>query len=286
MPVPNQISFDGEVMPHAPDLYDYAAVAETIDGLDSITDADIARYHEQGFIAVRNAFTPDEVQSALDGLSNLIAGNVPEFQNIQFRADVKDRLDELSFQQRQDAVRRLLYFVDYEPRTKAIANHPKLLALMNKLLGGEATMFQDMALIKPPNGREKPWHQDHAYFELTPETRVVGVWIALDPAGIENGCMRVMPGWHRRDRFWHFQIRDLQICDSDMEGLQAERVAVPLEPGGCLIFDSHIPHGTPSNFTSTRRRALQFHYHAVGAQKISAEERVAIWGGEANNIAC
>ncbi|MGE0885266.1 MAG: phytanoyl-CoA dioxygenase family protein [Blastocatellales bacterium] len=286
MPVPNQISFDGEVVPHSPDLYDYATVAETIDGLDSITEADIARYHELGFIAVRNAFTPDEVQSALDGLSYLIAGNVPEFQNIQFRADVKDRLDELSLPEREDAVRRLLYFVDYELRTKAIANHPKLLALMNKLLGGEATMFQDMALIKPPNGREKPWHQDHAYFELTPETRVVGVWIALDPAGIENGCMRVIPGWHRRDKFWHFQIRDLQICDSDMEGLRAERVAVPLEPGGCLIFDSYIPHGTPGNFTSTRRRALQFHYHAIGAQKISADDRVAIWGGEANGIAC
>ena len=286
MPVPNQISFDAEARPHAPDLYDYAAVAETIDGLDSITDADIARYHEQGFIAVRNAFSPDEVQSGLDGLAELIAGRVPEFQNIQFTAEVRDRLDTLSFQERMDSVRRLLYFVDYEARTKAIANHPKLLALTSRLLQGEAMMFQDMALIKPPNGREKPWHQDHAYFELTPETRVVGVWIALDPAGIENGCMRVMPGWHRRGKFSHFQIRDLQICDSDMDGLQEHRVAVPLEPGGCLIFDSYIPHGTPSNFTSMRRRALQFHYHAVGAQKISAEERVAIWSGEANNIAC
>lgn len=286
MPVPNQISFDAEARPHASDLYDYAAVAETIDGLDSITDADIARYHEQGFIAVRNAFLPDEVQSGLDGLAELIAGRVPEFQNIQFTAEVRDRLDTLSFQERMDSVRRLLYFVDYEARTKAIANHPKLLALTSRLLQGEAMMFQDMALIKPPNGREKPWHQDHAYFELTPETRVVGVWIALDPAGIENGCMRVMPGWHRRGKFSHFQIRDLQICDSDMDGLQEHRVAVPLEPGGCLIFDSYIPHGTPSNFTSMRRRALQFHYHALGAQKISAEERVAIWSGEANNIAC
>ena len=286
MPVPNQISFDAEARPHASDLYDYAAVAETIDGLDSITDADIARYHEQGFIAVRNAFSPDEVQSGLDGLAELIAGRVPEFQNIQFTAEVRDRLDTLSFQERMDSVRRLLYFVDYEARTKAIANHPKLLALTSRLLQDEAMMFQDMALIKPPNGREKPWHQDHAYFELTPETRVVGVWIALDPAGIENGCMRVMPGWHRRGKFSHFQIRDLQICDSDMDGLQEHRVAVPLEPGGCLIFDSYIPHGTPSNFTSMRRRALQFHYHALGAQKISAEERVAIWSGEANNIAC
>lgn len=286
MPVPNQISFDAETKPHAPDLYDYAAVAETVDGLDSITEADITRYHEQGFIAVRNAFTLDEVQSGLDGLAELIAGRVPEFQNIQFTAEVRDRLDSLSFEERMDSVRRLLYFVDYEPRTKAIANHPKLLAVVSRLLNAEATMFQDMALIKPPKGREKPWHQDHAYFELTPQTRVVGVWIALDAAGIENGCMRVMPGWHRDRKFHHFQIRDLQICDSEMDGLQEHRVAMPLPPGGCLIFDSYIPHGTPSNFTSSRRRALQFHYHATDAQKITAEERVAIWGGEANNIAC
>lgn len=286
MPVPNQISFDAEVKPHAADLYDYAAVAKTIDGLDSITEADIARYHEQGFIAVANAFSPAEVQSGLDGLADLIAGRVPEFQNIQFTAEVRDRLDALSFEERMDSVRRLLYFVDYEARTKAIANHPKLLAVVSRLLGAEATMFQDMALIKPPNGREKPWHQDHAYFELTPETRVVGVWIALDPAGIENGCMRVMPGWHRDRKYHHFQIRDLQICDSEMEGLQQHRAAVPLEPGGCLIFDSYIPHGTPSNFTASRRRALQFHYKPVDAQSITAEERVAIWGGEANNVAC
>jgi ectoine hydroxylase-related dioxygenase (phytanoyl-CoA dioxygenase family) len=286
MPVPNQISFDAEVKPHAPDLYDYASIAETIDGFDSITEADIARYHQQGFIAVRNAFSPAEVQSGLDGLAELIAGRIPEFQNIQFTAEVRDRLESLSFEERMDSVRRLLYFVDYEPRTKAIANHPKLLSLVSRLLESEATMFQDMALIKPPNGREKPWHQDHAYFELTPETRVVGVWIALDSAGIENGCMRVMPGWHRGRKFWHFQIRDLQICDSEMEGLQNNRVAVPLEPGGCLIFDSYIPHGTPSNFTSSRRRALQFHYSPVGAQKITAEQRIAFWGGESNNIAC
>lgn len=286
MPVPNAISFDTVAAPHAPDLYDYAATAETIDSLDAVTDADIIRYHEQGFLAVRNAFSPEEVNSALTGLADLIAGRIPEFQNIQFRAGAQDSLASMSVEERMDAVRRLLYFVDYESRTNAIAHHPKLLALVNRLLGAEGHMFQDMALIKPPDGREKPWHQDHAYFELTPATKVVGVWIALDPAGVENGCMRVMPGWHKREKFFHFQIRDLQICDAEMAGLQDQRVAVPLPPGGCLIFDSYIPHGTPSNFTATRRRALQFHYAPADAQKITAEERVAIWGGEANNVAC
>lgn len=286
MPVPNEISYDSEVVPHAPDLYDYSAIAETIGGLEAVTEADIARYHEQGFIAVQNAFTPGEIQVAVDGLNDLIAGRVPEFQNIQFRHEARGRLDDLSFEERLDSVRRLLYFADYEPRLKAIAHKPELLAVIEKLLEAPPEMFQDMALIKPPRGREKPWHQDHAYFELTPETRVVGVWIALDPAGIENGCMRVMPGWHRRGGFPHFQIRDLQICDSEMEGLIKRRVAAPLPPGGCLIFDSYLPHGTPNNFTSSRRRALQFHYRPPCAQPITPEERVAIWGGENKNIAC
>lgn len=286
MPVPNQISFDIEVPEHAPDLYDYTAIAETIDGLDAITGEHIARYHEKGFLAVENTLTPAEVQTALDALNDLIAGKVPEFQNIQFRGDARDRLHTMSFEERLNSVRRMLYFTEYEPRLKAVALKPQLLNVIGRLLGAEARLFQDMALVKPPHGREKPWHQDHAYFELTPATRVVGVWIALDPAGVDNGCMRVMPGWHKRGGYPHFQIRDLQICDSEMEGLTGRRVAVPLAPGGCLIFDSYLPHGTPDNFTSTRRRAAQFHYRAANAEAITAEERAAIWGGENNNIAC
>src|SRR5262249_20197943 len=242
MSVPNEISFDNEVAPYPADLYDFAAVAETIDGLDAVAEADIARYHEQGFIAVRDAFSPEEVQVSLDALNDLIAGRAPGFQNIQFHHDARSKLGDLSLDERLDSARRLLYFVDYEPRLNSIAHKPQLLAVIEKLLGASPEMFQDRALIKPPQGREKPWHQDHAYFELTPQTRVVGVWIALDTADVENGCMRVMPGWHRRGGFPHFQVRDLQICDSEMEGLREHRVAVPLEPGGCLIFDSYLPH--------------------------------------------
>ncbi|MFW6213947.1 MAG: phytanoyl-CoA dioxygenase family protein [Spirochaetota bacterium] len=39
-----------------------------------------------------------------------------------------------------------------------------------------------MALVKPPGGREKPWHQDHACFDLPLDSTIVGVWIALGHA--------------------------------------------------------------------------------------------------------
>ncbi len=299
-----QYSFDDEPGLHAPELYDYAGLLEGLDGLGAIDASQVTRYHQQGVLAVHNAFSAQQVQDALDGLTDLIAGKAPEFTNIQFRGDVRDRLDQLTVEERINAVRRLLYFAEYDARLLAIAQHPPLLAVVERVLGAPPVLFQSMALIKPPRGREKPWHQDHAYFELPLDVRVVGVWIALDEAGIENGCMRFMPGWQRvadkeRDGetgrasalrsvqvgeewrpIWpHYLLRDLQICDREMEGMQAHRIAAPLQPGGLVMFDSYIPHGTPSNLTAQRRRALQFHYTAAEVPKITAEERVALWLG-------
>jgi len=302
-----QFSFDDEPGLHAPDLYDYTTLVESVNGLDAINETLAQRYQEQGVIAVHNAFDAAQVQGALAGLTDLIAGKVPAFTNIQFRGEVRDRLDQLTLEERIDAVRRLLAFAEYDARLLSIAQHPKLLAAVEKLLGAPPKLFQSMALIKPPRGREKPWHQDHAYFELPLDVRVVGVWIALDEAGIENGCMRFMPGWHsvesgrggeresgrasalrevqvgagKRPLWPHYLLRDLQICDREMEGLQAHRSAAPLQPGGLVMFDSFIPHGTPSNYTTQRRRALQFHYTTVEVPKITAEERIAIWHGAA-----
>jgi hypothetical protein len=92
-----------------------------------------------------------------------------------------------SAEQRQDAVRKVWFFVNHEARLKAISHHAKVLAAVRKLMGDrEPEMFQDMCLVKPPRlGREKPWHQDHAYFDYPLGTPVVGTWIALDAATIE-----------------------------------------------------------------------------------------------------
>lgn len=155
-----QFSFDAEPGLHAPGLYDFAALAESVDGLAAI---DEARYRELGVLAVHNAFTAAEVQAALDGLTDLIAGKAPEFTNIQFCGDARDRLEQLKLEERIDAVRRLLCFTDYDARLQAMALHPRLLAAVEKLLDAPPQLYQSMALIKPPRGREKPWHQDHAY---------------------------------------------------------------------------------------------------------------------------
>ena len=147
----------------------------------------------------------------------------------------------------------------------------------------EPKMFQDMALIKPPGGREKPWHQDKAYFNVAVDEPVVGLWIALDEVNVANGCMHMIPGSHREGPIIHFKRRDWQICDTQVRG---EQVAVPLQPGGVLIFDGLIHHGTPHNPTDQRRRALQYHYALQDAVWTDEASRLAVYGEEGKDVTC
>ena len=182
-------------------------------------------------------------------------------------------------------MRKFFNFVEFAPRMKALSEHAELLDVVSRVIGSPPELFQDMALLKPPRiGREKPWHQDHAYFDLPLDTPVVGVWIALDRATTENGCMTIIPGSHRRGPVVHFQRRDWQICDTHVDNRAA--LAVPLEPGGCLLFSSFMHHGTPTNTATERRRALQFHYAPADAPGISKEQRMAVFGAEGKSVTC
>lgn len=277
--------FDEGAELHDPALYQPEDEAQQVDSLDDIGPAEIAFYREHGYLSVRQAFSPNEVQEALDGIVSLLMGEKPDFKEVVFEASVRDNLDSLGPQERMDAVRKLGNFEDHEPRLKALSQHPKLLGVIHQLLHDRnPEMFQDMALLKPPRiGREKPWHQDHAYFDYPLDTPVVGVWIALDEANIENGCMQILPGRHTGPII-HFKRRDWQICDKEIMGTKS--VAAPLPPGGALLFDGKLPHGTPHNTSANRRRALQFHYAPDDIHKHAPAERLKIFGSEGKNVTC
>ncbi|MDA0749008.1 MAG: phytanoyl-CoA dioxygenase family protein, partial [bacterium] len=175
--------------------------------------------------------------------------------------------------------------IEYDPRLKALAEHPGILSLLTRLMGEPPVLFQDMALIKPPRiGREKPWHQDCAYFDIPIDTTVAGVWFALDEATPENGCLHIIPESHKEGPRLHFRRRDWQICDTDVP--VARDVMVPLQPGGCLIWHGLTHHGSPTNHSDKGRRALQFHYKPQSCGTIPKDERLSIYGGEMQGAEC
>jgi phytanoyl-CoA hydroxylase len=268
------------------DLYQFERYAPTSERLEDLGEADLSRYREQGFLAVRRAFRRDRVEAALAGLMHLIVEGEPGFDGIQFERGIPGGIESLAPEERQDHVRKLMWFTDHDGRLKTIAEDPTLISVVRRIMGGrEPQLFQDMALLKPPRGgREKPWHQDKAFFDLRLDVPIVGVWIALDDANPENGCMHVIPGSHREGPMLHFSRRDFQICDTDVQTWRD--VMVPLPPGGLLFFDGLIHHGTPRNVSEDRRRAVQFHYAPADAVTVDKEQRLAIFGAEGKNATC
>jgi len=277
---------EGEGQPDYPrELYSPGAEAFQVPDLDSISGDGLRFYREHGYLSVAAAFSPAETSAALEGLTGLIMGARPDFKGVVFESAAREILPTLGAEQRQDAVRKLNGIVNFDSRLAALAHHPKLMSIVCALLGDEPVLFQDMALLKPPRlGREKPWHQDLSYFNYNPAAKVVGVWIALDEATVENGCMQILPGRHHDGPIVHFKRRDWQICDTDILGKTS--AAAPLKPGGLLLFDGLLPHGTPRNGSGRQRRALQFHYTGAKSEKIGATERMRIYGSEGRDVSC
>ncbi|MXV78438.1 phytanoyl-CoA dioxygenase family protein [Candidatus Poribacteria bacterium] len=268
------------------DLYQFDTVANSITGgFSSVRQADIDYFHENGYLVIEDAFSSEEINNAIAGMVHLMDGKKPDFRAIQFESKLAKLKDDMNEQDRRDAIRKIFNFVNHEPRLNALAEHQGLLQVLEQIMDDKPVLFQDMALVKPPrHGTEKPWHQDCAYFNLAHGTTVVGVWIALDEATAENGCMHIIPGSHNQGPMIHFNRRDWQICDTDVP--IARDTMVPLQPGGCLFWHGLTHHGSPVNHSSKRRRALQFHYKPASTEDIKTQERMEMFGSEGKDVDC
>lgn len=285
--------FDGIApVEYAESLYKPTGVLPLREAPDPTDASQLDDYRVYGVVGFKEWFSDEEVATARQAILDwVVKGSehpeeIPEHFCLQFEHLADRNLTSLPPEERQDHVRKLMTFVRWEPRMMALAQHPKILEFARACLGAEPELFQDMALLKPPHiGREKPWHQDHAYFNVPKGTPVLGIWIALDDATLDNGCMHFKPGRHREGPLPHFSVRDWQLCDADMEGDDVV-IAAPLPCGGALVFDGLTPHGTPTNHSPTRRRALQFHYIPKGTPRTTTEDRMEIFGAGAHGATC
>ncbi len=268
-----------------PALYNYAHIAESVDGFENVSDEHIAQFHAQGFLPIQGAYSSARVNDGMAAVKELIAGQNREFRGVQFERGRDKQVKRSTGHARELLVRKLTRFVGFDPRLDAFGEDPQLIDILTRIMGESPKLFADQAMLKPPGiGREKPWHQDHAYFNLPMHTCIVSAWVALDPADPENGCMHVIPQSHRAGPVIHFKRRDWQICDTDIA--RNHITAVALQPGGVLLWHGRLHHGSPPNRTDRRRRALQLHYIPGSIETISSEERLAVYGSEGKDVTC
>ncbi len=131
-----------------------------------------------------------------------------------------------------------------------------------KRVYGEGTpisSFRAMFMNKPANrGTFLPFHQDR--WTNLDRDPLVTIWIAMDPATIENGCVQVVPGTHHKllnpEHPSGFLTEEMtaQYCPED------KRVFLELEPGEVVLLHNWLLHGSDRNNSSQSRRAFSICY--------------------------
>jgi phytanoyl-CoA hydroxylase len=135
------------------------------------------------------------------------------------------------------------------------------------LIAPDIDVFLSQFIFKTPGAWGQPWHQDSYYFPFTPPRPVVGVWLAVTEATLENGCLHVLPGSHAEPIHEHIPDRRpnanygyVEIVDYDMSASEP----VLMQPGDLLVFDSHLMHRSTDNTSDGIRGAMVYHYAAAG----------------------
>ena len=157
-----------------------------------------------------------------------------------------------------------------------LVRHPAILDAVEDIIGPDILCWNTLWWIKEPQSRSfVSWHQDVRYWGLDTD-ELVNVWLALSPATIESGCMKVLPGSHKGEILPHidkYESDNLltrgQEIDAPIDKNSA--VAMELKPGQISLHNVRIAHGSGPNRTNDRRIGLSIQYIPTIAKQLAVE---------------
>ena len=136
-----------------------------------LTKDEINRYKKDGYV-VPNFSMPEEVLKKIEFRHNKLLAKFPEFKNYC------------------PAV------LSYDEGFLEFCKNETILDYVEQLIGPDFALWNSSFFAKPAlNGHATPWHQDGQYWPIKPLATCT-VWLAIDDATIENGCLRFIKGSH------------------------------------------------------------------------------------------
>uniref|UniRef100_A0A3B3ZLT7 Phytanoyl-CoA dioxygenase domain-containing protein 1 n=1 Tax=Periophthalmus magnuspinnatus TaxID=409849 RepID=A0A3B3ZLT7_9GOBI len=82
----------------------------------------------------------------------------------------------------------------YEPLFKKVTHSPRIQGIAKKMGKSRPVILQSMYIFKVGLQFMLTPHQDATFLYTEPLGRVMGVWIALEDATVNNGCLWFIPG--------------------------------------------------------------------------------------------
>jgi 2-aminoethylphosphonate dioxygenase len=216
----------------------------------AITDEQLAAFERDGYLVMRQGFSAAEMELIARWTDELVT--MPEvsgrhwvFHETSLKGDGRDLISRIE---------------NIAPFHNGFAELAEALrAPVGQLLGEEATLFKEKVNFKMAGGDGFKPHQDSqagwdAYADF-----FISVLLSIDEATVENGCLQICAGHHKRGLFQSWE----PLTEKDMEGMKFTHL--PTKPGDLVFFDCYAPHASDPNLTDETRRIYYATYNRESA---------------------
>ncbi|XP_072597837.1 phytanoyl-CoA dioxygenase domain-containing protein 1 isoform X3 [Vulpes vulpes] len=154
----------------------------------------------------------------------------------------------------------------HDPVFRHVTHSPKVQALAKSLGLQMPVVVQSMYIFKQPHfGGEVSPHQDSTFLYTEPLGRVLGMWIALEDATLENGCLWFIPGSHtggvsrRMVRAFAGLKLNTRFLGSEPVWDDSLFVPTPVQRGALILIHGEVVHKSEQNLSDRSRHAYTFH---------------------------
>ncbi len=226
-------------------------------------DQQVRFFVEQGYLVVPDLIGPDEIAELLDDTVKLARGGYPCTALQPLPETMPDA----------EVLRSILcihqpHFVS--PVMLKYVRHPLVAGVLSQLTAahlpwwdGSVKCMQSMLFVKPPGFQGQAWHQDEIYIP-TRDRSLIGAWIALDDATIDNGCLWVLPGSQRTGCLYpqrqHERPDEFDFAQESYGFDDSAELPVEVTSGTVVFFNGYLLHRSRRNRSGIYRRVLVNHY--------------------------
>lgn len=218
-----------------------------------------AFYREHGYLVVTDALTPEEVAALRMETVRICRGQL---------GHVRGLPPVLPEDSDEDVIRRTIC-VHFPHKISEVMfdflAHPTIVDVLTRTIGPNVKCMQSMLFIKASGKPGQAWHQDEGFIP-TRDRSLGAAWIALDDATVENGCLWVLPGSHKRGILWPHREHEDERFDCVVESFafpypDEDSIPVEVKAGSIVFFNGYLLHRSLSNVAGGGfRRSLVNHY--------------------------
>jgi hypothetical protein len=224
-------------------------------------ELDWETYDRDGYLYLGRVLDGAEVAALCQRADDLALGRHTN-PNVQFQLDTSGAYDELApivdrFEEGTCRYRKI-QGLEADDLFARLMIHPVFAAVCARQYGPHSpvSLFRAMIMNKPANrGTNLPWHQDGGAVWALDRDPLVTIWVALDRATEDNGCVEIVPGSHR--------LGLLSWYGSTVSATAAAQHCAPenvrplvVEAGHAVLLHNWLLHRSGVNSTNSPRRAF------------------------------